>query len=514
MLTCKTCPSFLGDNDEVQAAFGKPIGEAMCKRYGYPLGRPGLDNEQVLQHFALNCDSHGVKAPDVPVEIRSRVMDPDREVLAKGTTGLTCQTCLGCQNLVKPETVTQEFGWPLGLCKAKGSLVFKPLKEAKGCPWATPGAPTDDTLGLDLLDVYRPDFTVDTRLVVDRIVAQGSVQDDPATFESDVPVSDYDRSLGIRAWRKVVDHDGEVIHLPIFDPAHFTVEERALIPRTGSDEHPELFVDYADLLQTFAIDSYTLDEALALVGPPGVGKTEFGRWLAWLMQVPFRRFSFSESTDVEDLLGSPEFKEGETRFRYGRIPQAWTRPGILVFDEPNTAPDAVWQTIRPLTDNSKQLVIDMADGVPLDRHKYCFFLLAMNPSHDVRNVGTKEMAMADANRLTVVDVGLPPDAVERHIIAQRCALDGYAIPDKVLSAIMAIAGDIREMSEQGTFPDFWGIRQQIKVARKTRWYDLPTAYKRASLDFYEEEVRSNVLRSIEITVEQATKAPTPRRRNP
>ena len=100
---------------------------------------------------------------------------------------------------------------------------------------------------------------------------------------------------------------------------------------------------------------------------------------------------------------------------------------------------------------------------------------------------------------------MPPESIERHIIIERCKLDGYDIPEKVLNDLMKIAVDLREMSDQGTFPGTWGIREQIKVARKTRWYkNLTTAYKRASLDLYERETAALAIKAIETIVDPSS----------
>jgi MoxR-like ATPase len=497
-LSCKTCPSFLKDDEAVRLRFGKPIGASMCARFGYVLGRPDIDNDEVTKMYAMDCESYGETVTEVPVSITPKVSTLDEKIMSAGATGETVPTCAGCTNLVSSATVADEMGWAAPLCKAKGMLILKPLIECRGCPWASPGKPSNDLLGVEVRAEYKPGYFVPTEVAVKAFVSMGNTAIEPSEYTSDKDVSSEDKTDGIRAWRKVQDPhgSGNVVYLPIFDPSKFNTEELALIPRTGDPEHPELYVDYSGLLYTFTVESFILDETLVLQGPPGVGKTEFARWVAYLMQVPFRRFSFSGSTEVEDMIGKWVFVDGQTVFHEGRIPQAWVRTGVLVFDEPNTAPEDVSQVIRPLIDNSKQLVLDAARGESRVRDDYCFFLMAMNPSWDPRNTGTRELAGADGSRLSVVSVGMPPESVERHIIKQRCALDGYDISDETLSQIMAIARDIREYSDQGTFPGTWGVREQIKVARKTRWYKLIDAYKRASLDLYEPDTAELIVRAI------------------
>lgn len=500
--TCRTCPSYITDDSEQRQLFGKSAGVPMCGRFGYILGRPSLDNEQAAIKIASDCDSHGQPQPTdrggnpVPVKIIPKVTTPDVDILAKGETGTPCKTCTGCENLLTSDASLRDFGWPVSICKAKGMAVFKPLREAKGCPYASPGAPTDDSSGLEPLPEFQRHFSVDDALVISSVMPEGVGSDlEPSTQETEAPVAEEDEGI-IRAWFKVTNPaTGADYFLPIFEVDYFSDEEKELIPATGDEEHPELYVDHQNLLADFAIETYTLDESLCLIGAPGNGKTEFARYVAWRMQVPFRRLSLTEEIDPEEFLGSPQYDpERGTYFKPGRLPQAWQRPGVLVSDEYNVAPDAVAQVYRPLTDNSKQLVIE--DHV-YERNPYCFHLLTMNPSWDMRNVGTKPMADADGNRLSFAWVAEPPAAVLRHIIKSRCLVDGYEIPDDKLNLITKIGKDLREFSEQGTFPGTWGIRQEIKVARKTAHYDLITSYRRAVLDALDPQVAKLVVQAIE-----------------
>ena len=49
------------------------------------------------------------------------------------------------------------------------------------------------------------------------------------------------------------------------------------------------------------------------------------------------------------------------------------------------------------------------------------------------------------------------------------------------------------MIEDGTLALAWGLRSQIKVARKTKYYSLEKAYRRAVLDGMEPEVVNSVM---------------------
>jgi MoxR-like ATPase len=497
---CTTCPSYLSADDfRVVERFGKNAGAPTCGRYGYMLGTKSStpeDREQIALKFASECDAYGEPMLETPVTITPHVTSVAPEALVDNQPD-SIKMCTNCENCVSDSAVYNQFGWALPLCKATGQLIFKPVQKAKGCPWQKPGHPTSSLFGVELRDVYRPGYRVPVKAVVDAFLANSHCDIEPSEYETDMPVSDEDRSHGIRAWRRVTDPHGfgKEVYLPIFDRDSFTEEERALIPSTGGQGHPELYVDYDGLLYQFAVESYTLDETPAIIGEPGTGKTQFGRWLAWLCQLPFRRLQNNREMDVEELLGSQQYSpEKGTYFEPGIMPISWQLRGVLMDDEPNVGPDAAWQVRRPLTDNSKELIIG---DHRFTRNDYCFYLMSMNPSYDPRNLGTNELADADTNRLSFLFVSSPPDPVERHIMKTYCkTLDGYDISDETIELLMRIAADIREAAEEGSFPGSWATRQQIKVARKTAWYPLPEAYKIAALNNIEPETAGIILDAI------------------
>lgn len=221
--------------------------------------------------------------------------------------------------------------------------------------------------------------------------------------------------------------------------------------------------------------------------------TEFFRYMAWLMQLPFERISITRDSEIDDLAGKMHFENNETVFKPGRIPKAWVKPCVVVLDEPNTGPPEVWQYIRPLTDNSKQLVNDKNEGEVIKRHAFAFLGMAMNPAWDARNVGAEMIGDADGSRLMHIFVDMPGELVERGIIRARCDLDGFNLNQDHEDVIMRVAKTLREMSDNGELPLTWGIRNQIKVARATAWFDLPKAYSLGVLDYLEPETREVVL---------------------
>lgn len=502
--SCLNCPSYL-TAQEGAAFFRKSIGTPVCARYGKPIGRIGSNKQAtdtLAKHFAATCPGYGMSRPAVPDYDRAsfQVVLPDPVVIGSkpNDQGLV-STCAGCKNYVTEETVAVQLGWTTGLCSAKGKLLLgnRLTLEARDCEYRSFGKVRNDTSGLTFLPEYEEGFAGAGDPVRAFMKARANFTD-PTEYVTDKPVSEEDSQHGIRAWRAVLDPvTDNTVYLPIYNRDFFSDDERKLIPQTGDDTHPEDYADHFLGVYRTAVLWTELDETPALWGEPGTGKTELFRHLAWLMQLPFYRFSITGSTELEDLAGSPQFdKERGTWFRYGRLVRAWQKPCVMVIDEPNAGRNEVWQFLRPLTDNSKQLVLDMNEGEELDRHADCYLGMAMNPAWDVRNVGANMIADADANRLDHIFVELPPEEIEKEIIRTKCKHDGWEIPADKLNTVMKIAEELRGLSENHTIPVSWAIRPQLKVARLLRWFDWITAYRMASADFLEPGAREIMLDAV------------------
>ncbi len=508
--SCFTCPSLMTDQREIVQFFGKSVGTPMCARFGRPIGTITTTPDQqqkIARSIGKNCWAYGAVKPDsvrwAEVKLAVTMPDPDTIGQPKVSQELV-QSCVGCGNFVREETVARDLGWTAGLCAAKGRLLLsnRYTYEARNCEDRTFGRVRDTVNNLVMLPEYDDAFAGSNDPVKEHFRTKRNFVD-PVDYVSDKDVTDEESSHGIRAWRKLVDHDtGNEVHLPIYDIEFFSPEEQAKIPRTGDNEHPEDYVDHGHLTYKVAVLWTELDETPGMWGQPGTGKTEFYRYMAWLMCLPFERLSITNSSELDDLAGKMHFENNETVFKYGRLPQAWTKPSVIVIDEPNAGPPDVWQFIRPLTDNSKQLVLDMNEGERMARHDDAYLGMAMNPAWDMRNVGTTQIADADANRLMHLYVELPPPELEREIIKTATAHDGWEISREQLDAIMGIAVDIRALCEDDTLPISWAIRPQIKVARALKWFDYMSAYRMASADYLEPQAQQELLDCVRAHVSQ------------
>lgn len=499
--SCLNCPSLLSVTESV-THFNKSVGTAVCARYGSPVGSAHMTDQQqqkIGEAIAKNCGSYGEPRPAAAnwSTARFAVALPNPTVRTDAPNKELVTTCGSCTHYIKPDAVARELGWSTGLCEAKGKLILanRTTWEAKGCDYRAFGSPISDTSQLVMLPEYQEGFTVTSDPVKNFFAERRAGVTDPVDYETDKTVSTDDTEHGIRAWRKVEDPiTSKFVYLPIYRLDFFDDKERAKIPRTGDDEHPEDYVDHNFYTYRTAVLWTELDMTPGLWGQPGTGKTEFFRYMAWLMCLPFERISITASTDVEDLIGSMRFsKEKGTYFSYGRLPKAWVKPCVLCLDEPNVGQPDIWQRIRPLTDDSKQMVIDENDNEALKRHDDCYMGMAMNPAWDAKNVGAHMISDADVNRLMHMFIDLPPERLEKEIIRTACKHDGWDIPDADLKIVMDIAADLRSLVEDDTLPITWAIRPQLKVARALRWFDPMTAYRLASADFLEPEHQQTLL---------------------
>lgn len=489
---------------------GKGIGSPVCATRRLPLVRPD-QNERVrtrtLLKIASICKDYGKPRPTFDANVSTAPIEYGPVGMGMPIPGAPTEiakisNCLSCVHYVGPTKVASETTWNAGICRAKGTLLTPDRLRAyaQACKVSVPrqaGMSESGMMGFMLNPEYSRTFGE-----VDHAELARKVRSiEPGDWPTEKPVTDADRKEGIKSWRKIVDPKGigADIYVPVFDIETFDEDERALVPRTGGDGNPELYRDHDGLVYKLVVLLVGMKVVPAVWGAPGLGKTELGRHLAWLMQAPFARISITGQSEVDDIFGKMTYVQGTgTVFQPGRLPKRWIRRGVCVLDEPNVGPPEIWQGIRPMTDNSKQLVIDASDDpTPWPRHPWALLMLAMNQAHDVRNIGTNTLADADTRRLMHVLVTQPPREVEKDIIRDHCkAVYDFSIDEDLLNRLMNVAEDIRPQCDKGTLPLTWGTAVNIKIASLFKYFGALDAFDTAVLSYLDPRVASAVMKSI------------------
>lgn len=523
-------------NDRTQRnTLGRSFEGAVCGKKLIAIGRPGVTEvDKAAKTIAPRCDEFGkpaefsANARQVAIEIN--VGFPDLMAQTQEEPDANVRSCTQCVHYVGPKATEEKTAWTGGFCKAKGSLLLddRLARYATRCQYRKAGSSglADPWYGKDVLEKWEPKLLPEHQVRIPAnspvaiLKAKKDAGLDPDLYPTDRPVGPRAQALGVRAWRRVRDQKefGPDLYLPVFDIKSITefpypewnMEiELAKIPQTSDPEHPGDYIDWGNFVYRVAVAWTKLEETPALWGPAGVGKTELFRHLGWIMRLPFERVSITGSSELDDLAGKMMYSpEQGTFFRYGRVPLAWMKPSILCVDEPNVGPPDVWQFFRPMTDNSKQLVLDMNKGERITAHKACYLGMAMNPAWDPRNVGAMELGDADGSRLMHVHVGYPPEEIEKAIILERLMkdrpsnLDGEALRREearerdVVRTLMAVSKDLRSLSDNGAIPISWGIRNQIKVARFKRYMPWVDAFRAGAVDSLEPKQGQLILESV------------------
>lgn len=536
-ISCKSCTFASRYETQGKAVMACSKATAVLAIEGIGTSVDGLYSSysQALEDIAITCNTYNAgTSSEVPVSLFVRLPKSTPPASVEGP----CHSCSNLERIrVKNYGSSEVISVPS--CKATGKLIVDfedsygscksydqgipsvlaaedvefGLSEDKFYPWmglndttafntlATWIGPADGTSSEDAI---KPPPYVEPKVGPNWAKPKSSVSFvDPKDYHSDMAVEEASRGI-IKAWRLLSIGEGSKkkgVYLPIFDPEYFTEQERLNIPQLGDHTHPELYKDGSGILEAFATESWMEGSPLCFVGEPGSGKTEAARYLAYLMQTPFTHLAITDEALADQFCGTVRYDPAKgTHFVWGRLPLAISRPGVVLSDEVNTGPDSILQMYRTLTSSSKMIFLEDEEDVSkriVRQHPDCFHLLALNPSWDSRNIGTRELADPDVQRLSFMWLEEPGEADIKEIVLNNLEVRGLKITVEELEGMMSVRRDIKEMSRSGALPYSWSIRQDIKVAIKLAYYPPVLAYKRALLDFCPPDSASAVVKVVQ-----------------
>ena len=128
------------------------------------------------------------------------------------------------------------------------------------------------------------------------------------------------------------------------------------------------------------LQGLSLDKAIMLEGPPGVGKTSLIQFLARKVGVKFYRVNLNEQTDMIDLLGSDVPSASSSIFSWadGILIQAMKEGAWLLLDELNMATQTVLEGLNSILDHRGSIYLPELDTTIVKHRKFRIFA-SQNP---------------------------------------------------------------------------------------------------------------------------------------
>jgi MoxR-like ATPase len=124
----------------------------------------------------------------------------------------------------------------------------------------------------------------------------------------------------------------------------------------------------------------TLDKAIMLEGPPGVGKTSLIQFLAHKVGIKFYRVNLNEQTDMIDLLGSDVPSSSSSVFSWadGVLIQAMKQGAWILLDELNMATQTVLEGLNSILDHRGSIYLPELDQT-IHKHPRFRIFASQNP---------------------------------------------------------------------------------------------------------------------------------------
>ena len=189
----------------------------------------------------------------------------------------------------------------------------------------------------------------------------------------------------------------------------------------------------------------------SLIGPSGTGKTHIVYLVAELTGLPIWEVNCGLSTSSFDLIGR-FIGLGKENWVDGLLTQWLRKGGIMYLDEANMMKQDVATRLNPVLDTRGHLVLNEKDSEVIERHKYGYMIISMNPA-TAEFSGTKPLNAAMRRRMAVwinfdfLSVGekISPDEVD--MLQKRTK-----VTQDVAYGIIQAGAELRRQYKAGDLP--------------------------------------------------------------
>lgn len=189
----------------------------------------------------------------------------------------------------------------------------------------------------------------------------------------------------------------------------------------------------------------------ALVGPSGTGKTHIVYLVAELSGLPIWEVNCGLQTSSYDLFGR-YIGLGKENWIDGQIVTWCKIGGILYLDEANMMKQDIASRLNPILDTRGHIVLTEKDNEVVQRHKFGYLIVAMNP-FSAEFVGTKPMNAALRRRMSVwinfdyLSVGEDISSDEVKLVMKRGGVE-----EETAKKIVKVGSELRRQYKSGDLP--------------------------------------------------------------
>jgi nitric oxide reductase NorQ protein len=189
----------------------------------------------------------------------------------------------------------------------------------------------------------------------------------------------------------------------------------------------------------------------SLIGPSGTGKTHIVYLVAELCGLPIWEVNCGLQTSSYDLIGR-FIGLGKENWVDGLLTQWLRLGGIMYLDEANMMKQDVATRLNPVLDTRGHLVLNEKDNEVIERHKYGYLIIAMNP-YSSEFAGTKPLNAAMRRRMAVwvnfdfPSVGEKISPLEVQMLKKRAKID-----EDTAYQVLQAGAELRRQYKAGDLP--------------------------------------------------------------
>ena len=221
-----------------------------------------------------------------------------------------------------------------------------------------------------------------------------------------------------------------------------------------SDMIPKNTPEYIDSGQNYVeriIRALFYFKQCSLIGPSGTGKTHIVYLVAELCGLPVWEVNCGLQTSSFDLIGR-FIGLGKENWIDGLLTRWLRLGGIMYLDEANMMKQDVATRLNPVLDTRGHLVINEKDNEVVERHKYGYLIISMNP-YSAEFSGTKPLNAAMRRRMAVwinfdyTSIGEKISANEVEMLRKRARVD-----KDTAYKIIQVGAELRRQYKAGDIP--------------------------------------------------------------